>query len=501
MLSSCSKHEAATPPGQVLRIGQRNEPATLDPQLATLPDEYFIIRALSEGLLIPNPDGGTPLPGVAERWVTSDDGLTWSFHLRANAKWSNGDPVTAGDFVYSLRRALTPTTAAPKVHLLFPIRNARAFYRGELADLTQIGVAAPDARRLVITLERPHADLPALVASGPWIPVHPATVERLGSNWTRPGNLVGNGPFTLEEWSPHRRIIVRKNPHYWNPGAIRLDAVHFLAFDSGDTEERTFRTGQLDVTMTVPIAKLDSYRRTSPEVLHAVPLHEIRYLTLNITRPPLNDIRVRRALSLALDRQVLVDKVLKGGQKPAFSFVPPGLGGHSPQAKLTEDRMEAQRLLAAAGFPGGKGFPQLELTSWGAANQVLEAIQQRWNTELGISVTLVRREAQTHLAALTAGDYDLAFATAIPDYDGAEDLLQHFATGNVANYPHWSRADYDALIARQALHEAERLLLDDLPVVPLYFNTKYYLRRTAVHGWREDALWTRHYQNVYLDEK
>jgi oligopeptide transport system substrate-binding protein len=488
-------------PSQVLRIGQRNEPATLDPHLATLPDEFFIIRALSEGLLVPNPDGGAPLPGVAERWETSDDGLTWTFHLRANARWSNGDPVTAGDFVYSIRRALAPATGAPKVPLFFPIRNAQAFYRDELTDITQVGVAAPDARRLVITLAHPQHDFAALVASGPWIPVHPATIDRHGPSWTRPGNLVGNGPFVLTEWSPHQRIIVQRNPNYWNPDAIRLDAIHFLAFDSGDTEERAFRAGQLDVTMTVPIAKLDSYRRTAPEVLQSAPLHEIRFLALNITRPPLNDIRVRRALSLALDRQTLVDKVLKSGQKPAYSFVPPGLGGHTPQAKLMEDSAEARRLLAAAGFPGGNGFPQLELTSWGAANQVLEAIQQRWNTELGISVTLVRREAQTHLAALAAGDYSLAFATAIPDYDGAVDLLQHFTTGNVANYPHWNRSDYDELIARQALHEAEQLLLDDLPVVPLYFNTKYFLRRTAVQGWREDALWTRYYHHVYLDEK
>jgi oligopeptide transport system substrate-binding protein len=501
LLVACSKREA-TVSTQVLRISQRNEPATIDPQLATLPDEFFITRALSEGLLAPNPDGGPPLPGIAEKWSTSADGLVYTFNLRPNARWSNGDPVTAADFVYTYRRALTPATAAPKASLLFPIRNARAFYRGESTDFTQVGVVAPDAHRLVITLERPDPDLPALAASGPWIPVHPASVERLGQAWTRPGNFVGNGPFLLMEWSPNQRIVVRKNPDYWNAAAIRLDSIQFLAFDSSDTEERAFRAGQLDVTMTVPFSKLDSYRRLSPELLQTVSLHEVRYLSLNTTRPPLDDPRVRRALSLALDRPSLVEKVLKGGQKPAFNFVPPGLGGYNAETTQREDANEARHLLTQAGFPGGKGFPALELSSWAASsNLVPETIQERWRGELGITVMLVQREAQTHLAALAAGDYAIGYAAAIPDYDGTVDLLQHFTSDDAANYPQWRRPAYDALIADRKLAAAEKLLLEEQPVIPLYFNTKYFLRRPVVRGWREDALWTRYYHHVYLDEK
>ncbi|HEY8995734.1 MAG TPA: peptide ABC transporter substrate-binding protein [Lacunisphaera sp.] len=502
MLGSCSKRESTASAPQSLRIAQRNEPATLDPQLATLPDEFFIIRALSEGLLLPNPDGGRPLPGLAEHPESSADGLTWSFFIRENAKWSNGDPVTAQDFVYTIRRALTRSTAAPKVSLFFPIRNARAFYRGELADFGSVGVAASDARRLVITLEHPQPDFAALVASGPWIPVHAATVERLGASWTKPGQFVGNGPFILKEWSPNRRIVVQKNPGYWNAPAIRLETIQFLAFDSSDTEERTFRAGQLDVTMTVPFAKLESYRRNSPELVQTVPIYETRYLTLNVNRPPLNDPRVRRALSLALDRQVLVEKVLKGGQKAAFSFVPPGLGGYTPETRLHEDSAEARRLLAEAGFPGGKGFPSLELTSWVAtSNLVPETLQERWRAELGITVSLVQREARTHLAALAAGEYDIAVAAAIPDYDGALNLLEHFTSSDASNYPHWSNPLYDKLTADHALPEAEKTLLGELPVIPLYFNAKNLLRHPAVREWREDALWTRYYHHVYLDEK
>lgn len=500
-IAACPRHEPAAQ-SQVLRIAQRNEPATLDPQLATLADEFFIIRALSEGLLRPNPDGGTPLPGVAEQWDVSADGLVWTFQLRADAKWTNGDPVTAADFVYTIRRALARSTAAPKASLMFPIRNARAFYRGDTADFGQVGVSTPDARHLAITLERPQSDFPALVASGPWIPVHPATVERFGAGWTRPDRFVGNGPFLLTQWSPNQRILVRRNPAYWNAAAIRLKEIQFLAFDSSDTEERAFRAGQLDVTMTVPFAKMDYYRRTAPELMQTVVLHETRYLTLNLDRPPLNDLRVRRALSLALDRRTLVDKVLKGGQKPAFNLVPPGLGGYIPEARLREDSAEARRLLAEAGFPAGHGFPQLELTSWAASsNLVPETIQARLRTELGITVSPVQREARTHLAALAAGDYDIAVAAAIPDYDGAADLLQDFTTGNAANYPHWSNPAYDRLTAEGALAEAEQLLLGEQPVIPLYFNAKNLLRRPAVRGWREDTLWTRYYHDVYLEEK
>ena len=498
-LPACSKR-AIAPATQTLRIAQRNEPATLDPQLATLPDEFFIIRALGEGLVTPSPVGGTPIPAVASHWEATDNWQTWTFHLPDSAFWSNGDVVTAQDFVYSIHRALTASVAAPKASLFFPIKNAAAFLRGTVTDFAQVGVSAPDARTLVITLARPMPDFLELAASGPWIPVHPATVEKYGANWSRPEHFVGNGRFTLTEWLPNQRIVVRKYPMHRNSHTTLLAQIQFLAFDNGDTEERTFRAGQLDVTMAVPASKLDFYRNAEPAVLHTVPLHETRYLALNTTKVPLNDVRVRRALSLALDRKVLTDKVVKGGQQPAFTFVPPGLGRYVPAVSLTENPDEARRLLAEAGFPGGRGFPRLELSTWPVSTPQLEAIQERWRKELGIEVALVQREARTHLAALAAGDYDLAFATAIPDYDSAADLLNRLGSGHPDNYPHWSNGVYDRLVNATRLPDAEKLLLDEMPVIPLYFNAKNFLLRPAVQGWREDALWTRYYENVFLHE-
>jgi oligopeptide transport system substrate-binding protein len=499
-LPACSKRSSDSQ--QVLRLAQRNEPATLDPHLATLPDEFFIIRALGEGLLTPNPDGGSPLPGIAESWSVSPDGLVYTFRLRPDAQWSNGDPVTADDFAYSIRRVLTPTTAAPKAPLFFSLKNAREFFEGKIGDFAQVGVAARDAHTLVLTLGHTNQDLPALAASGPWIPVHRPTVEARGRHWTRPGSHTGNGMFTLREWSPNQHIVVRKNPAYWDHANVHLEVIRFLAFDSGDTEDRAFRAGQVDVTLAVPFARLDSYRHATPAMMQTVKLHETRYLALNNQVPPLNDVRVRRALSLSLDRNVLVDKVLKGGQTAGYHLIPPGLGGHRPAATITEDAGLARQLLAEAGFPNGRNFPRLELATWvGAGNLVIEAIQQRWHSQLGIDVSLVQREARTHLAAMASGDYQIAFATAIPDYDSAADLLQHFTAGDAGNYPHWSNPAYDRLVANHALPDAEKLLLETLPVIPLYFNAKNFLRRPAVRAWREDALWTRYYKHVHLGQE
>jgi oligopeptide transport system substrate-binding protein len=317
--SGCSKH-AAPPTEKTLRISQRNEPGTLDPQLATLPDEFFIIRALGEGLLVPNPDGGAPLPGIASHYEVSSDGLTYTFHLRPDAKWSNGEPVTSAHFAAMLRRATAPGALTPKAHLFSAVRTT----------------TTPDPRTLVITLHQPTADFPAIVASGPWIPTHPAA----------PLEQIANGPFTLADWKSHQHLTVRKNPRYHAAPDIPLDRIDFLAMDNGDTEERAFRAGQLDVTMAVPASKLASYRAAQPSPLHTVPLHEVRYLALNVTRPPLDDPRVRRALALALDRTALVEKVLLAGS-PAFHFVPAGLGGYTPATRNDLYRQAEARLLDA----------------------------------------------------------------------------------------------------------------------------------------------------------
>ncbi|ACB75719.1 peptide ABC transporter substrate-binding protein [Opitutus terrae] len=518
--SGCARRDppaATDSSARVLRISQRNEPADLDPARATLPDEFFILRALSEGLVNPLPLTSSTgavagvAPGVAERWETSADGLIVTFHLRADARWSNGDPVTAEDFLASYRRALQPATAASKAPLFHLVKNARAFASGALTDFAGVGFAAPDPRTFVITLERPEPNFLVYAASGPWLPVHPRTVEQHGRDWTRPENFVGNGPFTLEEWRPNQRIVVRRNPHYHSPQRVRLDEIQFIAFDSGDTEERAYRAGQIDVTMSVPFSKLDVYAAERPAELHRAPLAETRYLSFNTTRPPLDNPRVRRALSLALDREQLVHSVLRGGQQPADTLVSPLLRGRNSSLNrpISFDPAAARQLLAEAGFADGRGFPQLELSAWGVTPQLIEAVQQMWQKELGVRVAITIREARVHLAALREARYDIALVNTIPDVADPADVLKDFLSAAPANYPHWSDARYDALLAaahassepipRQAqLDAAEARLLDECPLTPLYFNSINWLMSPRVRGWQPDALWTRFYLDVEI---
>jgi oligopeptide transport system substrate-binding protein len=502
---------------QTLRLSQRNEPVDLDPATATLPDEFFIIRALGEGLLAPDPAGGVPRPAAAERFEVSADGLTYTFHLRPDGRWSNGEPVTADDFVAAYRRLLTPATAAPKADLFFAVKNAREFVAGTLADFSAVGFRAAGAHTLVITLAQPSPRFPYYVASGPWIPAHPRVVAQHGRQWTQPAHHVGNGPFRLTEWRAQQRIVVQKNPRYRDAANVKLGEIQFLRFDSGDTEERAYRAGQIDLTMAVPQTKLETYARERPAELRQTPLAETRFLTFNLKRPPLDDPRVRRALGLAVDRRKLVERVTRGGQVPAFRFVSPALRGSAAAAPLPAefrlDAAEARRLLAAAGFPGGKNFPRLELTAWSPSQlAVLEAIQAMWRQELGIEIAVAIQEAKVHLAALHAGGYDLAFVTTILDVADPAALLDDFTAKAANNFPHWRSTEFDALMdaARtdrdethrtQLLARAENLLLESAPIAPLYFNTKNWLMRPAVHGWKEDALWARTYQDIYLNEK
>ncbi len=514
--AACSR-PASTFGGNILRVSQRNEPADLDPATASLPDEFFIIGALSEGLLVPDPAGGAPLPGAADSFDISGDGLTYTFHLRPAAVWSNGEPITAADFAESYHRLLNPATAAPKADLFFMVHNARAFATGALADFSKVGFHASNAHTLVVALERPFARFPYYVASGPWMPANPRIVARYGRTWTEPAHFVGNGPFVLTEWRGQQRIVVKKNPRYRAAGNIRLDEIDFVRFDDDDTEERAFRTGQIDVTVTVPRTKLSVYAREHPAELHHAPTAETRFLSFNTRRPALADARVRRALALAIDRARIVERITQGGQQPALRFVPAQLrppGEAPPEGQFSHDPAEARHLLAEAGFAGGNGFPHVELVAWSHSQiPVLEVIQAMWRNELGIDVTVATREAKVLLAALATGDYDIAFVTtlALLDVNDPVALLDNFTADGANNFPHWQSAEYDRLLAaarteRDAprlaaeLARAESLLLTAAPVAPLYFNARNWLMSPRVHGWHEDALWTRSYRKISVDE-
>jgi len=524
IFAGCKPHPgAAAPEFKSIRLSQRNEPADLDPALAVLPDEFFIIRALSEGLVLPAmPDETGPTPAIAERWETSRDGLTWTFHLNPHEVWSDGSPLTAQDLLASYQRVLTPATAAPRADLFFPVLHAREFASGRLKDFSSVGFSAPDAHTLVVRLARANAFFLNYVASGAWIPVNPAVVARWQRAWTRPEHYVGNGPYVLTEWEPHRQVVVRRNPRYRSAAAFQPDELRFIRLDDGNTEERAYRAGDIDITMAVPADRIPVYEHERPLEIHRAPLAETRYLAFNTAKPPLNNPLVRRALALAIDRTSLTESVVRAGQQPAFRLLPPGVRtaddavsrlGLGQQEHFGAEQIAAARsALAEAGFPDGKGFPSLEVTGWSPTTPILDAIQAMWQENLGIHVQILYREARVHIAAVRAGNYDIGIVALIPSVEDPSLALEEFTTGHPTNYSHWSDPEFDRLIAAAEtdtdaeqrdndLLAAETLLMNAAPVAPLYYNAKNWLMRTEIRGWQENPLWVRDYPRLWLDRR
>lgn len=502
---------------QTIHIGNLAEPAELDPQRITTITDAQIVICLTEGLTAMHPKDAHPIPGVAERWENSADNLTWTFHLRPDARWSTGDPVTAHDFAFSYRRMLSPAFAAEYASLLYCLRGAEAFNTGKLTDFAEVGVRATDDRTLVLTLHSPVSYLPALVMHQAWHPVHPPTIEKFGkiddraNRWARAGTYVGNGPFTLAAWQSNQLVRLVKSDTYWDRDAVRLNEVNFYPIEDRVTEEASFRAGQLHITATLPPDKIEVYKRDQPHLLRQEPTLATTYLSFNTTKTPLNDARVRRALTLVIDRQALSDKVLRGGRVPAYTLTPPGIAGYESAPAFKEDIAEAKRLLAEAGFPNGAGFPRLELlTSKGSTSQMPEAMQQMWRTHLGVDIAIVLQESRVMWDSLRTRSYDLAPVGWVGDYLDPSTFLELFRTGNGNNHTGWASADYDRLVddalrsgddaVRYPLYrQAEDLLMREMPIGPLVYGRRNYLARPSVKGWEPNLLDLHPLKNVYLE--
>lgn len=517
----CARRETPVDAGlrtRTLHIGNAAEPADLDPHTSTVLSDQNILMALFEGLTALDEKTAQPVPAAAERWESSADGLTWTFHLRAGLKWSNGEPLTAQDFVDSWRRALTPALAADNAWYLYDVAGAEDFNAGRLADPTALGFSAPDARTVVLRLRQPVPYLPALVSLPAWFPVNPralaphGALDKRGTAWTRPGNLVGNGPFTLRVWSPNARIVVAQSPHHWESAANRLAEIVFYPIEKADDEERAFRAGQLHVTNNLPVAKLGAWRAQDAARLRADPILQSVFLRFNTTRPPLDNPDVRRALSLAIDRDTLARTVLQGSRAPARSLTPAPTGPYTARARAGTDLAEARRLLAAAGFPDGRGFPPFELQ---ARNDELmprlaEALQAAWQRDLGIRVSIAQVEQKTWISNQQTLSYGISTAAWTADYPDPQTFLSLFSSNSAYNWTGWKNADYDALLTSAAatpdaaarlelFQDAEKVLLESAPVAPLYFGAQTYLIHPAVRGWEPSLLVFRRYQKVWLE--
>lgn len=521
--SGCGKRPPGTGAdiaGQSLSLGNGAEPADLDPQVVTAYSDQNILNALFEGLTALDEQTSQPVPAAAERWETSADRLTWTFHLRPNLKWSDGSPLTAADFVRSWRRLLTPSIGAENAYYLHAIRNAEAFNKGQTNDPAAIGVAAPDDRTLVVTLARPTPYFAALTAQPATYPVNLRVLEKFGAvtargtAWTRPGNLVSNGPFTLKEWSPNARIVVAHQPHYWGAANVRLREIAFFPTENPEADERNFRAGQVHATFTLPLNKVEAWRApdaTPRNALRLDPFLQTVFLRFNTTKPPLTDPRVRRALSLAIDRETIARTVLRGSRGAAVRLTPPGIGGHTAKAQVPHDLVRARQLLAEAGFPEGRGLPEIELQcrTDEIQPQVAEVLQAAWQRDLGLRVSVTRSEQKTWLQNQQSLAYTVAFGSWIADYPDASNFLGLFVTNGGYNWCGWGSPEYDRLLAeadragepaqRHALLDrAEALLLDSAPIAPVFHGAQTYLLHPGVQGWPPSLLGTRRYQGVEL---
>jgi oligopeptide transport system substrate-binding protein len=489
----------------VLHFGNLSEPVSLDPHLVTGVSEHNIIVALLEGLTAEDPVTLEPVPGAAERWEISPDGRRYTFHLWPDGRWSNGDPVTAADFVFAFRRILTPALGAPYAYMLHGIVNAAAYNRGELDDFDQVGVKALDAATLEITLNEPIPYLLSLLSHYSWFPVHPPTIlahgaiSDIGTGWT--GAYVGNGPFVLAERHVNKHIRVRRSETYRDRARVALNAIVFYPIGDHTIEERAFRAGQLHITGTIPVDRIEHYRRNRPDVLHLEPYLGCYYYLFNTMHPPLDNPDVRRALALAVDRESITRNITRGGETPAYHFTPPDTGGYTATNRLAGTTGDARRLLAAAGFPGGQGFPVLRLLYNTADThaRLAEALQQMWKRELGIDIELVNMEWKVYIEATQTGDYDIARAGWIGDYLDPNSFLDLWVTGGGNNRTRWGNPAYDALIGEAArtrdrdqrlarFQEAEGILMRELPIMPLYFYRSKSLIQPSVRGWYPNLL-------------
>lgn len=507
--------EPLKPGVQVLKRGNGAEPLTLDPHRAVSVPSTNILRDLFEGLVGTAPDG-TPVPGVAERWDTSSDGLSWHFTLRDNARWSNGEPVTAEDFVAGLRRALDPATGSAAAGLLAPILNARGVMTRRHAP-EELGVEALDERTLLIRLAAPTPWLLELLTHPVSSPIYRPGLEQHGDTFAQPGRLVSNGPFYLSEWQADAHVTLARNHNYWDRPNVAIDRVVYYAIEDQDIELRRYQAGELHWTADVPHHQLGWVRRRLGDELIITPRLAVTWLGLNVTRPPFDsDPRLRRALAMAVDRDLIVRSVTGAGELPAYSWVPPmsGYPGRTPSwAELPrrEQVEEARRLYAAAGYSRERPL-ELELLYPGGLNnrRLAIAVGAMWREALGVQV-LLREEP---FAEFLESRADLG--TTMAHRSGwAADFRDPFAFAGLfdsetgASATGWRNVDYDELLqaSMQArnprrrlalLAEAEQLLLEEQPIIPLYFDVRRRLVKPKVRGWAPNPMDLHPSRHFYL---
>jgi len=488
-------------------IGNGAEPESLDPQLISGVPEHRIYMGLFEGLVIPDPKTALPLPGVAKEWTISEDGTMFTFSLRKTT-WSDGTPITAYDFVKSWLRILNPKTAA--AYAWFPamfIKGAESYNSGKAGpEVVQVRALDDYTFQFETVGPIPYAVKALTHYAFAVVPMH--AIEKFGKEWTQPENFVGNGPYLLKEWKPQERIVLEKNPGYWNASQIKTKRVIFLPVESSTTMYSMYQNGEMDWATTVPLEQLETAQLRSD--YQSFPLLATYYYVFQTQKAPFDDARVRKALSLAFNRDELTREITKGGQVPAYGIVPP-ISEYSQITGLgKEDITRAKKLLADAGYPNGKNFPKVQLlyNTSEAHKAIAEYIQQQWKENLNVDIELVNQEWKTYLSTRRKGEFQIARAGWVGDYNDPNTFLDMFVTGSALNGGRYASQQYDVLIKRstqlrgnkrmKTLAEAERVLIEkDHAIMPIY----HYV---AIHmidfkkwgGWYENVMDTHPVGNI-----
>lgn len=501
VLTGCGGNSAKKPAAGVLRAAYGAEPETLDPRKAIGVPEAFVMHQLFEGLVALNIKNEY-IPGVAERWETSADGLKWTFYLRPDAKWSNGDPVTARDFEYSWKSVLSPQLASRYAAQLYVLKNGEAFNKGK-AEADQVGVKARNDNILEVTLEYPVPYFLSLVSFFTYYPVHKPTVEANEKWHADPKTIVGNGPFKMVSWVHNSKIELAPSEHYWNKGVVKLTKLELALGDSTKTLIDMFENNQLDDVESPP--PLNDWERLRQEnKMKTFPDGSVYHYMFNVTKPPFDNVKIRKAFALSVDRQLILSTLLKGGGvMPAYAWAPYGYPDARPGEDFRkvggdlfkEDIALAKQLLAEAGYPDGRGFPEVTMlyNTSDMHKAIAEALQEMWKKNLGVNVKLTNQEWKVYLQARYQGDFQMARRGWVSDYLDPMTAMETMLGDNENNNTRWVNAQYDQLIKQakstldstarmKLMHDAEKILIDEMPFVLIFFDTKKVLQKPNVKG-------------------
>jgi oligopeptide transport system substrate-binding protein len=488
----------------VYNRGNSADPESLDPHKTSTVYEAHILRDLFQGLVMQDAKAEL-IPGAAESWTVSDDRKVYTFKLRADGVWSNGDPVTAEDFVYSFQRLLNPETAAEYAGMLYPLKGAKEINEGK-ADPTTLGVKAIDDKTLEVTLNAPTPYFLEMLTHQACYPVNKKNVEQFGADFIKPGNLLSNGAYTLAEFIPNDHIKLTKNPKFFDAANVQIDVVNYIPTEDRSAALKRFEAGELDSNDDLPTEQLDEIRTKFGDQVRIAPYLGTYYYSFKVDKKPWDDAKLRRAISLAIDRDFLAEKVWKNSMIPAYSFVPPGIAGYEPSiadyADMSQiDREdEAKKILGELGYGPDKPL-KMELRFNTSENHQNTAVAvQDMLKPLGVDVSLVNTDTKTHYGLLEQhGDYDVARAGWIADYKDPETFLRLLVTGDGSNYAVYSNPEFDALMAKAAaepdpakrskiLTEAEAIFVRDTPYIPLLFYSFHNIVSPKLKGFESNVM-------------